>query len=311
MKLLRHLQPLPVSAAGCIATIGNFDGLHRGHQQVIRLVQAKAAECGLPATVVSFEPLPAEYFRTPPPTRILPLRDKLHQLDAMGVEQFVCLSFRQALAEMEAETFVQSILLDGLRVKCLVVGDDFRFGRQRRGDYQLLTAMGAQQGMQVIDIPTFLQADERVSSTWVRKALAAGDLATTTDLLGMPYGLSGRIRHGDKRGRTIGFPTLNLRIPENVALRKGVYAVRIKGLGEQSLTGVANLGTRPTVNGLESRLEVHVFNFAAQVYQQHVRVEPVHFIRDEQRFSSLDALQQQITKDVEQAKSLLHTEHLP
>ena len=290
----------------CIATIGNFDGLHLGHQAVIQKVQDKAASLGLASTVISFEPLPAEYLRQPPPTRILPLRDKLVYLQTLQVKQFACLTFNQALAEMEPEDFIQEILLDGLQVKALVVGDDFRFGRKRRGDYQMLQEIGAKQGMEVLRASTLLHASERVSSTWVREALASADLSTVNTLLGRPYTLSGRIRHGDKRGRTIGFPTLNLRIPENIALRKGVYAVHASRSDQVLVKGIGNLGSRPTVNGLEMRLEVHLFDFAEQVYQQHWTIEPIAFIRDEQRFESFDLLKQQIKLDVEQARSLLH-----
>lgn len=303
MKLLRtwNSQTTP-----CIATIGNFDGLHLGHQAVIQKVQDKAASLGFASTVISFEPLPAEYLRQPPPTRILPLRDKLIYLQALQVRQFACLSFNQALAQMEPENFIQTILLDGLQVRALVVGDDFRFGRKRRGDYQMLQDLGATQGMEVLQASTLLHANERVSSTWVREALAKADLSSVKTLLGRPYTLSGRIRHGDKRGRTIGFPTLNLRIPENIALRKGVYAVHAARHDQALVKGIANLGSRPTVNGLETRLEVHLFDFTEQVYQQHWTIEPVAFIRDEQRFESFDLLKQQIKLDVEQAHSLLH-----
>ena len=303
MKLLRtwNNQTIP-----SIATIGNFDGLHLGHQAVIQKVQDKAASLGFASTVISFEPLPAEYLRKPPPTRILPLRDKLIYLQALQVKQFACLSFNQALAEMEPEEFIQTILLDGLQVRALVVGDDFRFGRKRRGDYQMLQDLGATQGMEVLQASTLLHASERVSSTWVREALAKADLSTVKTLLGRPYTLSGRIRHGDKRGRTIGFPTLNLRIPENIALRIGVYAVHTARNDQFLVKGIANLGSRPTVNGLETRLEVHLFDFTEQVYQQHWTIEPVAFIRDEQRFESFDLLKQQIKLDVEQARSLLH-----
>ncbi|HPY40769.1 MAG TPA: riboflavin biosynthesis protein RibF, partial [Thiolinea sp.] len=251
MKLLRSWNN---QTSPCIATIGNFDGLHLGHQAVIQKVQDKAASLGLASTVISFEPLPAEYLRQPPPTRILPLRDKLIYLNALQVKQFACLAFNQSLAEMEPEEFIQTILLNGLQVRALVVGDDFRFGRKRRGDYQMLQDLGATQGMEVLQASTLLHASERVSSTWVREALAKADLSSVKTLLGRPYTLSGRIRHGDKRGRTIGFPTLNLRIPENIALRKGVYAVHAARNDQSLVKGIANLGSRPTVNGLETRL---------------------------------------------------------
>lgn len=303
MKLLRswHQQTAP-----CIATIGNFDGLHLGHQSVIQKVQLKALALGLASTVISFEPLPAEYLRQPPPTRILPLRDKLLYLQTLQIDQFACLAFNQALAEMEPEAFIQEILLEGLQVRALVVGDDFRFGRKRRGDYQMLQQLGAKQGMEILQASTLLHASERVSSTWVREALAKADLLAVTTLLGRAYTLSGRVRQGDKRGRTIGFPTLNLQIPENIALRKGVYAVQAAQGSKQLIKGIANLGSRPTVNGLQTRLEVHLFDFAEQVYQQHWTIEPIAFIRDERRFESFELLKRQIKTDVEQARSLLH-----
>lgn len=307
MKLLRSWNH---HSAPCIATIGNFDGLHLGHQSVIQQVQLKATALGLASTVISFEPLPAEYLRQPPPTRILPLRDKLIYLHNLQIDQFACLAFNQALAEMEPEAFIQTILLDGLRVRTLVVGDDFRFGRKRRGDYQMLQDLGSKQGMEVIQTATCLQTNERVSSTWVREALAKADLATVKALLGRTYSLSGRVRDGDKRGRTIGFPTLNLRIPENIALRKGVYAVQAYRAEQPMIKGIANLGSRPTVNGVETRLEVHLFDFCEQVYRQHWMIEPLAFIRDEQRFESFDLLKQQIKQDVEQARHLLHEKSL-
>ena len=303
MKLLRTWNQ---ANNPCVATIGNFDGLHLGHQSVIQQVQAQACKLNLASTVISFEPLPAEYLRQPPPTRILPLRDKLLYLKNLKLDQFACLRFNQALAQMSAEAFIQVILLEGLQVKCLVVGDDFRFGRQRRGDYQMLQDLGGKAGMQVLQADTFQQDQQRVSSTWVRQALADADLLSVKNLIGRPYTLSGRVRHGDKRGRTIGFPTLNLRIPDNIALRKGVYAINAYSAQHNLIKGIANLGTRPTVQGIESRLEVHLFDFNSTVYQQHWVIEPIHFIRPEQRFAAFADLQAQIKRDVEQAQHLLH-----
>ena len=306
MKLLRHISPNFPATHGCVATIGNFDGLHRGHKAVLNHVVAQARLLQLPATVISFEPLPVELFRNPPPPRIYALRDKLRLLNEMAIAQFACLRFNHALANMEAEDFVQKILLDGLKVRYLVVGDDFRFGKGRRGDFHLLQQLGAAQGMQVLDTPTCLHTEERVSSTRIRLALSTAELALAAELLGSPYQLSGRVRHGDKRGRTIGFPTLNLRMPQHIALRRGVYAVKVTGLDAQIHLGVANLGVRPTVHGMENRLEVHVIDFNQQVYGQHICVEPVVFLRDEQRFDSLAALQTQIASDAALARQLLH-----
>lgn len=305
MELIRRIQPAPPDDPGCVATIGNFDGLHRGHQAVIQHVEFKAEAMQLPATVISFEPLPIEFFRSPPPPRIYALRDKLRLLQAMTIDRFVCLRFNQQLAGMEAEDFVQDILLDGLKVRYLVVGDDFRFGKGRRGDYHLLQKMGAEQGMQVVDTPTFLHDDERISSTRIRLALSTADLELAAELLGQAYRISGRVRHGDKRGRLLGFPTLNMRVPQYIALRKGVYAVKVSGLEEEAVTGVANLGARPTVQGVENRLEAHLFDFNRQVYGQHICVEPVAFIRDEMKFASLDELKAQIARDSAQARTML------
>lgn len=308
MKLIRHITPASDTASGCVATIGNFDGLHQGHRAVIAHVEQQAAARGLPATVISFEPLPIEFFRSPPPPRIYALRDKLRLLQSLGVTQFACLRFDQQLASMEAEDFVQDILLTGLKVRYLVVGDDFRFGKGRRGDYHLLQQMGAAHGMEVVDTPTLLHTDERVSSTRIRLALSTAELELATTLLGQPYRISGRVRHGDKRGRTIGFPTLNLRVPQHVALRKGVYAVRVMGLGETAVYGVANVGVRPTVHGMENRLEAHLFDFNQQVYGKHICVEPVAFLRDEMKFSSFDDLKTQIARDAEQARAIFSLE---
>lgn len=306
MKWIRYLNPAS-DTAGCVATIGNFDGLHQGHRAVIAHVKQQAAIRNLPATVISFEPSPIEFFRNPPPPRIYTLRDKGCLLQSLGITQFVCLRFDQRLAHMEAETFVQNILLAGLKVRYLVVGDDFRFGKGRRGDYRLLQQMGAMHGMEVVDTPTLLHHNERVSSTRIRLALSTAELELAATLLGQPYRISGRVRHGDKRGRILGFPTLNLRVPQHLALRKGVYAVRVMGLGESTLYGVANSGVCPTVHGIEHRLEVHVFDFNQQVYGKYISVEPVAFLRDEMKFSSLDELKMQIARDAEQARAILRT----
>lgn len=305
MKLIRRITPATTTDPGCVATIGNFDGLHRGHQAVLQHVATQAQALGLPATAISFEPLPIEFFRSPPPPRIYALRDKLRLLQAMDIDRFACLRFNHALATMEAEDFVQTILLEGLKVRYLVVGDDFRFGKGRHGDYHLLQRMGAEQGMQVVDTPTLLHDAERISSTRIRLALSTAELGQAAQLLGKPYRISGRVRHGDKRGRSIGFPTLNMRVPQHIALRKGVYAVRVYGLGENPVHGVANLGARPTVHGVENRLETHLFDFNQQVYGKHLCVEPLVFLRDEMKFASFDELKGQIAQDAIRARAWL------
>ncbi len=306
MKLIRGLNSSKTKAdEACVATIGNFDGLHLGHQKIITKLKDKALELDLPSTVISFEPLPAEYFMPNPPARIYPMRDKIRLLNSLGVDQYVCLSFNESFANMEAETFVEDILLDKLGVQYLAVGDDFRFGHKRKGDFQLLKTMGAQRGMEVSDTDTCELDGERVSSTRIRKLLETGKIQEANRLLGFTYQLSGRVRHGDKRGRTIGFPTLNMRLLNHIAPAKGVYAVKVHGLEKLPLDGVANLGTRPTVQGVENRLETHLFDFNKDVYGKTVCVEPVKFIREEKKFDSFDDLKEQILIDVEQAKKYL------
>ncbi|MEZ5476626.1 MAG: bifunctional riboflavin kinase/FAD synthetase [Thiolinea sp.] len=308
MKVLRHLAQRPVRPAqDCVATIGNFDGLHRGHQQVLQQVQQQARAMGLPATVISFEPLPFEYFKPEQGIqRIYPLRDKVRRLRELGIERFACLSFNQYLATLSAEQFVHQVLLDNLQVRYLVVGDDFHFGYQRQGNFELLQRLGQAQDMQVVNTHTVqCQAQQRISSTRIRTCLQTGDLTSANQLLGSPYCLSGRVRHGNKLGRTLDFPTLNLRMPEHLALRQGVYAVQVHGLAATPLPGVGNLGSRPTVNGLQVRFEVHLFDFNQNVYGHHIGVEPRHFLRPEQRFDSLQALKQQISLDAEQARTWL------
>ena len=315
MKLTRGTIRLSstshTSAPTCAATIGNFDGLHLGHRKIIEQVKAYAKKIDCQTTVISFEPLPTEYFsqkfNKPLPGRIYPLRDKARILNSLGVDELVCLRFTDALSEMSAEDFITNILLQRLNVKHLIVGDDFRFGKQRRGDFQLLQEMGRQSGMQVTNTATIQQDGGRISSTRIREHLAQGELAAASKLLGEPYKLSGRVRHGDKRGRSIGFPTLNQSLPDDIVAAKGAYAVRVHGLTPQPLPGVANLGKRPTVAGTETRLETHVFDYEQSVYGRQVCVELVSFLRPEQKFSGLDALMTQIGNDCARARTILTT----
>lgn len=305
MKLIRGIYSLKQSDKGCVATIGNFDGLHLGHQKIISALKEKSKSLDLPLTLISFEPLPSEYFMPQPPTRIYPIRDKIRLLESYGVDNYLCLKFDASLADMTPEDFVNDILLESLCVKYLAVGDDFKFGHQRKGDFQLLKSMGKDSGMRVVDTATCNHDGERVSSTRIRKLLEKGNIETANNLLGHNYQLSGRVRHGDKRGRTIGFPTLNLKMLDHVAPARGVYAVKVHGLTPQPLAGVANLGNRPTVDGVENRLEIHLFNFDRDVYGKHIQVELIEFIRAEKRFDDFNALKSQIKSDAKQAQELL------
>ncbi len=303
MQLIRGLHNLRPEHRGSAVTIGNFDGLHRGHQAVLRRLRERADALGLSTTVMTFEPTAQEYF-TPQqaPARLQRLRDKLMLLREFGVDRTLCLRFDRRLAELSADEFVERILLRGLGVRYLVVGDDFRYGRDRSGDFAQLQRAGRDGGFEVADTATFCHDDERISSTRVREVLAAGDFATATRLLGRPFRICGRVAPGQQRGRTIGFHTANLRLHRRLSPLKGVFAVLVHGLGARALTGVANLGTRPTVDGRDFVLEVHLFDFDQDIYGRYLDVEFCTRLRDEQKFESFDLLRQQIGRDAAAAR---------
>ncbi|MCF6190362.1 MAG: bifunctional riboflavin kinase/FAD synthetase [Cocleimonas sp.] len=305
MRFLRRPQALTSNDIGCVASIGNFDGLHLGHRKIINQLKEKSTTLKLPLTIISFEPLPSEYFMPEPPARIYPQRDKVRLLQSMGVDNFLCLKFDAAFSQQSPEDFVNKVLIEKLGVKYFVVGDDFRFGHQRKGNFQLLKKIGDEKGMQVVDTPTCDHDNKRISSTRIRTLLEAGNIKSANALLGARYQLSGRVRHGDKRGRTIGFPTLNLKVLDHLAPARGVYAVRVSGLSDKPLTGVANLGARPTVNGTENRLETHLFDFDGDVYGKYICVELAEFLRAEQKFDDFGALKLQISGDAEHARKIL------
>ncbi|WP_297526653.1 bifunctional riboflavin kinase/FAD synthetase [Thiohalobacter sp.] len=303
MRLIRGLHNIRPDDRGCAATIGNFDGVHLGHQAVLGQVAERAGELGLPSTVITFEPQPQEYFAAgEAPPRLTRLREKVSALRRYGVERVLVLPFGPKLAALGAADFVQRVLVDGLQVRYLVVGDDFRFGRGREGDFEFLRRAGERHGFQVVHMHTFEIDGARVSSTRVREALAAGDLAGAERLLGRPYRMQGRVAHGDKRGRTIGFPTANLFLHRRRSPLSGVFAVEMFGLEQEPVAGVANVGTRPTVDGTRALLEVHLFDFDRDIYGRHVAVEFAHKLRDEMRFDAFEALKAQIGNDVREAR---------
>lgn len=310
MELIRGLHNLQPRHHGCVATIGNFDGVHLGHQAVIGQLAEKAEAMGLPTAVILFEPQPQEFFD---PARAVPrltrLREKLMALRRYAVDRVLCLKFDARLAAMEPEQFMQRILVEGLGVRYLVVGDDFRFGRKRRGDFAMLADAGARHGFSVVNMHTVSIDGERVSSTRIRAALAASDLPSAEKLLGRPYRMCGRVAHGDKRGRTIGIPTANIHLHRKVTPITGVYAVEVFGLSREPVAGVANIGTRPTVGGTRTLLEVHLFDFSDTIYGAYLRVNFVHKIRDERRFGSFDELKQRIGQDVVEARAFFRTYH--
>ncbi|MHB8473206.1 MAG: bifunctional riboflavin kinase/FAD synthetase [Gammaproteobacteria bacterium] len=303
MEFIRGLHNLRPRHRDCIATIGNFDGVHLGHQAVLGQVAEKAGQLQRPTTVILFEPQPQEYFApdTAPP-RLTRLREKLLALRRFSVDRVLCLPFDERLAQLSANEFIQQILIEGLGVRYLVVGDDFRFGKGRQGDFHLLQSVGATQGFTVATMHTFNIDNARVSSTRVRAALAAGDLHGAEKLLGRAYRLCGRVAHGDKRGRSIGFPTANIHLHRHATPVQGVFAVELFGIEGEPVAGVANVGSRPTVDGTRSLLEVHLFDFDRDIYGAYVHVDFLLKLRPEKRFDSFAALQQQIHRDAEQAR---------
>lgn len=304
MKLALGLRSPHLPPHGCVATIGNFDGVHLGHRAVIERLAAAGKRLNLPVCVVLFEPQPREYFdpiNAPP--RLMRLREKVDRLSELPVDHTLILRFNQALANQSPETFIESILIRALGVRYLVIGDDFRFGRRRAGDFGLLMAHGARAGFEVADTPSVLIEGERVSSTLIREALLDGDLDRAARLLGKPYEVCGRVIHGEKRGREIGFPTANLLMQRKNTPVHGVFAVTMRGLTAKPLSGVANVGTRPTVNGDPTPLlETHLLDFSGDLYGKRVEVEFHRKLRDERRFNGLDQLRAQIELDIMAAR---------
>jgi len=311
MQLVRGLHNLRPQHRGCVATIGNFDGVHRGHQAILARLRERAVELGLPSCVVIFEPQPREFFAPETaPARLARLRDKLKLLADEGVDQVLCLAFNQRLCKLSASEFVDTVLIDGLNVKHLEVGDDFRFGCDRVGDFDFLQQAGASQGFTVEAAQTVEIDGSRVSSTKVRNALAAADFELAERLLGRPFEISGRVLHGQKLARQLGTPTANVQLKRRRAPLTGVYLVSAQ-LDGKSWPGVANIGVRPTVAGDGSpHLEVHFLDFTGDIYGRRLTVVFHHKLRDEQRFASLEALKTAINADVAAARAHWHGQPL-
>ncbi|WP_299018886.1 bifunctional riboflavin kinase/FAD synthetase [uncultured Photobacterium sp.] len=303
MELIRGIHNIKPEHHGSVLTIGNFDGVHLGHQAVLRQVLAKARALGWPATVMSFEPQPMELFAGEnAPARLTRFRDKYLQLKQVGVDRLLCVNFNTHFANMSPRDFVRRLLVEQLGVKFLVVGDDFRFGKGRSGNFAMLEAAGKEFGFTVVSTQSFCVSDQRVSSTAIRQALASDDLLLAESMLGRPYSISGRVSHGRKLGRTIGFPTANVPLKRRVSPVSGVYAVEVFGVDGAPLPGVANVGHRPTVNGVRQQLEVHLFDFKSDLYGHQIEVVLRHKLRDEIKFESFDALKAQIERDAHTAR---------
>jgi len=304
MELIRGIHNLKPRHQGCVLTIGNFDGVHLGHQSVLRHLVQKAAQLQLPATVMTFEPQPLEMMiADQAPARLTRLRDKYAVLQEQRIDRLLCVNFNRKFAALSADLFITQLLVKQLGVKYLVVGDDFRFGNMRSGDFAMLQAAGVKYGFEVVSMDTFSVYEERVSSTMVRQALAKNDLALAEQLLGRPFSIFGKVAHGAKLGRTIGFPTANIPLKRCVDPINGVYIVEVKGISEHAIQGVANIGKRPTVGGMRTQLEVNLFNFTDDLYGKQLEVVLKKKLRDEEKFASFDALRQQIEKDVIAAKT--------
>ena len=312
MQLVRGLHNLKSEHRNCVVTIGNFDGVHQGHQALLRLLAAKASENNTPACLLSFDPLPHEYFSTSKPApRLTSARERyttIVELDeSLRPDMLLILRFDDSLAQLTAQEFVSQVLVDALAVKAVVIGDDFRFGRGRTGDFDYLKATGDKYGFEVLALSTHSVDNMRVSSTAIRQALLDNRLSDAEHMLGRPYRICGRVAHGDKRGRTIGFPTANIRLNRPAIPLSGVYTVTLCSPQLGDVPGIANIGKRPTVDGVRDQLEVHLFDFDKDIYGMNICVSFHHKIRDEKKFESFELLKQQIELDCVHASELHKT----
>ncbi len=306
MHLIRGLHNLKNdSFSGSVVTIGNYDGVHLGHQKIISLLKKKSRELGLSSVVVIFEPQPEEFFTGDKSQRLTSMREKLVLLGRQGVDKVLLLPFNAHMAAIKAEDFVNKILVAALKVRYLVVGDDFVFGHGRHGNFRLLESLAMAGNFQVIQLPSFKSSGMRVSSSLIRCALAVGDFALAAKFLGRAYALSGRVIHGAQLGRSIGFPTANIYLRSRELPFIGVYLVKVHNLGPTPLFGLVNIGLRPTVSGKQKSFEVFILDFSADIYQKRITIEFIRKIREEIKFNSMAELQAQISQDLVIAKGLI------
>lgn len=306
MKLVRGIHNIQPEDHGCILTIGNFDGVHKGHQRVVTSLVAKAKALNSTAAVLVFEPQPQELFAGDnAPARLCRLRDKYSLLAELGVERLICVNFTRKFASQSAELFIEQLLVQKLGIKHLIVGDDFHFGKSRLGDFTMLSEAGKTYGFDVTDTASCKMANCRVSSTAIRKALEQDNLSEVENMLGRPYSIIGKVFHGDKRGRQLGFPTANVLLKRRKSPLNGVFAV-VVNTNDGTFNGVANIGSRPTINGIRQQLEVHIFNFNKDLYGQCIEVVIKKKLREVMKFDSLEALTTQIKHDSAQAKEELN-----
>jgi len=307
MELIRGLHNMRPRHRGCVVTIGAFDGVHLGHQAVIRHLLDKSLELAVPSLVIVFEPLPREYFSPlKAPARIMSFREKFFAMRALGVDRLLRVQFNESLREMSAQQFLDDIFVTGLGVRYVVLGDDFRFGNDREGDLEFIRQQGQRYGYEARSTPTFSIDGERVSSTRIREALESADFAGAERLLGRPYTISGKVIYGRQLGQTLGAPTANLHLDRLRAPLSGVYVVEVSGAGLEAAVGVANVGVRPTVDdSIRANLEVHLLDREVGLYGQHIDVTFRYKLRDEKKFGSVEELKENIARDIENTRTWL------
>lgn len=308
MEIVRGAHNLRPMHKGCVATLGNFDGVHHGHQMILRYLVDKALEYRVPSLLITFEPQSREFFEGPSvAARLTSFREKMHLIERAGIDRVLVIPFNARLANVTAEEVIDRFFVDSLGVRHVVVGDDARFGREAKGDYRLLRAAGERYGFGVSNFGTLVLDGERVSSSRVRECLLSGDLPAAERLLGHSYFIMGRVVYGQQLGRTLQAPTANIRVQRSRAALRGVFAVQVQR-GDEALEGVANIGFRPTVDGRDQLLEVHLFDFDEDIYGERLRVRFRFKVRDERRFESLEALREQVAVDKAAARRLLGSE---
>ena len=306
MDFVRGLHNLRPRHRGCALTVGAFDGIHLGHQEMLRVLRERAREQSLPAAVLSFEPTPREFLsRNSPPARLARFRERYDMLAVSGIDCFVCARFDDRMRQLSPEQFIDDVLVKGLGVRHLVVGHDFRFARMHSGTVATLRAAGAANGFEVTEVAPYEIDGVRVSSSAIREALDAGDMPLAAKYLGRPYRITGKVIAGQRLGRKLGYPTANLRLHRRATPLAGIFAVRVSGAGLDAAAGVASLGTRPAVGGKELLLEAHVFDFDGDLYRRYVHVDFIARLRDELWFPSMDALVEQMHQDAAQARGIL------
>ena len=303
MEIVRGFHNLKPNAKGCVVTIGNFDGVHLGHKMLLDRLFLKSSEFNAPSVLVTFEPQPREFFAGEKvPARLSRFREKVTILSKTELDQLICLPFNEKTQSVPANWFTEDFLSGALNTKYLLVGDDFRFGRGREGDFELLEKAGSEKGFEVERAQTLEFEGERISSSRVRESLANGDFELAKALMGRPYSIMGRVVYGRQLGRQLGVPTANVRLQRYRSALEGVYSVSVDGLDVGRKNGIANIGIRPTVGGKEPLLEVHLFDFSGDIYGQLISVTFHQKIRDEQQFASIELLKAQIEKDIVQSQ---------